>query len=49
MILKIRNFSKANEAEVDIFLEFPSFLYGPANLGNLIYCASDFSKSSLYI
>ena len=38
-----------NEAEVDIFLEFPSFLYDPVNVGNLIAGSSAFSKSSLYI
>ena len=38
-----------NEAEVDIFPEFPSFLYDPINLVNLIPGSSAFSKSSLYI
>ena len=38
-----------NEAEVDVFLEFPCFLYGPMNVANLISGSSVFSKSSLYI
>ena len=31
------------------FLEFPSFLYDPVNVGNLISGSSSFSKSSLDI
>ena len=38
-----------SEAEVDVFLEFPCFLYNPTNVGNLISDSSVFSKSSLYI
>ena len=38
-----------NEAEVDVFLELPCFLYGPMNVANLISGSSVFSKSSLYI
>ena len=34
---------------VDIFLEFPSFLYDPANVGNLISSSSSYSNSSLDI
>ena len=30
--------------EVDVFLEFPSFLYDPENVGNLISGSSSFSK-----
>ena len=45
----VKGFSIVNEAEVDVFLEFPSFLYDPTNVGNLISGSSAFSKSNLYI
>ena len=38
-----------NEAEVDVFLEFPVFLYDPTNVGNLISSSSAFSKPNLYV
>ena len=38
-----------NEAEVDVFLEFPYFFYDPTYVGNLISGSSAFSKYSLYI
>ena len=38
-----------NEAEVDVFLEFPYFVYDPTDIGILISVSSDFSKSSLNI
>ena len=38
-----------NEAEVDIFLEFPCLFYDPVDAANLISDSSAFSKSSLYI
>ena len=44
-----KGFSIVNEAEVDIFLEFPCFLYDPMDVGNLISGSFDFSKSSLNI
>ena len=34
-----------NEAEIDVFLEFPSFLHDPMNVDNLISGSSAFSKS----
>ena len=37
-------FSIVNEAEVDIFPEFPCFFYDPAYVGNLISGSSAFSK-----
>ena len=43
-----KGFCKVNEAEVDVFLEFPCFLDKPTNVGNLISGSSAFSKSSLY-
>ena len=38
-----------HEAEVDVFLEFPCYLYDPMDVGNLISGFSAFSKSILYI
>ena len=38
-----------NEAEVDVFLEFPCFLYDPVEIGNLISGSSAFFKPNLYI
>ena len=35
--------------EVDVSLEFPSFLYDPENVGNLISGSSSVSKPSLDI
>ena len=49
MIPTVKDFSVVNEPEVNVFLEFLSFFYGPANVGNLISGSSAFSKSSLYI
>ena len=43
----VKGFTIANEAEVDIFLEFPSFFYYTVNVGNLISCSSNFFKYSL--
>ena len=31
----VKGFSIINEADVDVFLEFPCFLYDPMNVGNL--------------
>ena len=44
-----KGFSVVNETEVDIFLEFPRFLYDPVSAGNLISGSSVFSKPSLDI
>ena len=49
MIRAVKGFSVVNEAEDDVFLEFPCFLYDPMNVGNLISDSSDFSKTSLSI
>ena len=43
-----KGFSVVNEAEVDVSLEFPCFLYDPTNVGNFISDFSAFSRSSLY-
>ena len=49
VIHTVKDFSIVNEAEVDVFLEFPCFFYDPTDVGNLISGSSAFSKSSLYI
>ena len=49
MIHTVKGFDTFNETEVHVFLEFPSFLYDPVNVGNLISGSSSFSKSSLDI
>ena len=46
MIHTVKGFSVVNEGEVDLFLEFPCFLYDPTNVGNLISGSSAFSKPS---
>ena len=45
----VKGFSIVNEAEVDIFLEFPCFLYEPTDIGSLISDSPAFSKPSLCI
>ena len=49
VIHTVKVFSRVNEAEVDVSLEFPCFFYGPADVGNLISGSCACSKSSLYI
>ena len=49
VIHTVKGFSIVNEARVDVFLEFPSFLYETAEFLNLISGSSAFSKSNLYI
>ena len=39
-----KGFHVVNEAEVDVFLKFPCFLYDPMNAGNLISGSSAFSR-----
>ena len=43
----VKRFSTVNEAEVNIFLEFPGFTYVSIHAGNLISGSSAFSKSGL--
>ena len=45
----VKGFCVVNEAEVDVFMEFPCFFYDPTDVGNLTTGFSAFSKSSLYI
>ena len=49
MIPTVKGFNVANETEVDVSLEFPSFLCDPANVGILISGSSVFSRPSLNI
>ena len=49
MIHTIKGFSVESEAEVDISLELPCFLYDPMEVGNLISSSSAFLKPTLYI
>ena len=49
VIHAVKGFSIVNEAEVDVFLEFPCFFFDPMNVGNFISGCSAFSKYSPYI
>ena len=49
VIHTVKGFSVVNEAEVDVFLEFPCFLHDSVNVGNLIFDSSASLKPSLYI
>ena len=49
VIYTVKGFSVVNEAEVDVFLEFPCFPYDSSDVGNLISGSSPFSKSTLNI
>ena len=40
----VKGFSVVNEAEIDVFLKFPCFLYDPMDVGSLISGASVLSK-----
>ena len=46
VIHTVEGFSVVNEAEVDVFLEFPCFFYVPMDVGTLISGSSAFSKSN---
>ena len=49
MIPTVKDFGLVDETEVDVFLEFPCFVYDPVNVGDFISVSSVFSKSSLNI
>ena len=49
MIHTVKGFHEVNEAEVDVFLEFPCFLYDTTIAANFISGSSAFSKFSLYL
>ena len=42
MIHTVKGFSIVNEAEIDVFLEFPCFFYYPVDVGNLTSGSSAF-------
>ena len=45
----VRSFSVVNEADIDVFLEFPYFFHELMNADNLISASSTYLKLSLYI
>ena len=49
MVHIVKGFNVVSETEVDVFLEFPCFLYDPVNVGILFSGSSSFSKPSLNI
>ena len=49
MIHTVKGFGIVNKAEIDVFLEFYSFFYDPADVGDLISGSSAFSETSLNI
>ena len=42
VIHTVKGFGIVNEAQVDVFLEFSSFFYDPADVGNLVSGSSAF-------
>ena len=49
VIHTVKGFSMINKAEIDVFLELSCFFNDPADVGDLIFGSSAFSKSSLNI
>ena len=49
VIHTVKGFCVVNEAEVDVFLEFPCSFYDPTDVNNLISGSSAFAKSSFYL
>ena len=49
VIHTVKDFGIVKKAEIDVFLELSRFFYDPANVDNLIFGSSAFSKSSLNI
>ena len=49
MIHTVKGFGIVNKAEIDVFLELSCFFHDPADVGNLIFGSSAFSKTSLNI
>ena len=45
----VKGFNIVNETEVDGFLEFPCFFYDAANINNLVFGPSSFSRPNLDI
>ena len=49
VIHTVKGFGIVSKAEIDVFLELSCFFYDPADVGNLIFGSSAFSKTSLNI
>ena len=49
MIHTVKGFSVVNETEIDVFLNFPCFLYNPVYVGNLISSSFSFFTPRLDI
>ena len=49
MIHTVKGFGIVNKAETDVFLELSCFFNDPADVGNVIFGYSAFSKTSLNI
>ena len=49
MIDTVKGFGIVNKAEIDVFLELSCFFDDPADVGNLIFGSSAFSKTNLNI
>ena len=49
VIHTVKGFGIVNKAEIDVFLELSCFFYDPADVDNLMFGSSAFSKSSLNI
>ena len=49
VIHTVKGFGIVNKPEIDVFLELYCFIHDPADVGNLIYGSSAFSKTSLNI
>ena len=47
VIYRVKGFGVVCKAEVDVLLEFASFLYDSVNVGNLVSGSSAFSKTNL--
>ena len=49
VIHSVKGFDIVNKAEIDVFLELACFVNDPADVGNLIFGSSAFSKTRLNI
>ena len=49
VIYTVKGFGILNKAEIDVSLELFCFFHDPADVGNLIFGSSAFSKTSLNI
>ena len=49
VIHTVKDFGIVKKAEIDVFLELSCFFHDPADVGNLIFGSSPFSKTSLNI